>query len=203
MLRFLAIVGTLCAVLSGCVSTADVTSALTPVGVISEEKATFDDATIVRMSPAFLYREGAPLGVPIRLGAVWSDKTPDQVALILAYSSNIASGRAPYINFEGLDINIDGRISEYDVGGLTTHDSSVYNTASRTVYTYSRHVVVIPRELLESMLTAKDCRLRIRTNGGYEDAQFSIERIPGGQATAIVPMRDFMSRIESNLARAR
>lgn len=201
-LRFIVIA--FCGLVHGCAGMADAMSGLAGLGVISEEKSTFDGASIVRMSPAFLYREGATLGVPFKLGAQWSDKSPNHVALILSYSSDIASGGGrSYLNFEGLDINIDGKISNYNVGGPTSHESGTYNTVSRTIYTESRNSVVVPISVLQDMLSAKDCRLRIRSSRGYEDAQFSIERIPGGQGTAILPLREFASKVQAKRSGAK
>jgi hypothetical protein len=197
MSRQIGVVLLLCTLVSGCAGMADATSRLAGIGVIDEEKSTFDGATIVKMSPAFLYREGAWLGVPIKLGARWSSKAPEHVAMVLSYSSNISSGGAAYLGFSGLDINIDGDIKEYKAAGLTSHDSSGYNTVSRTIYTESQNSVVIPLATLQKMLLAKDCRLRIQTGKGYEDVQFSIERIPGGQSTAILHLREFVSRVQT------
>src|SRR5688572_30821810 len=68
---------------SGCADVADSMSQMSGIGVVEEERSTFDNANIVRMSPAFLYREGAGImsGVNTKLGAQWSSKQPDQVAL--------------------------------------------------------------------------------------------------------------------------
>lgn len=197
MSKQLGVVLALCVLVSGCAGMADATSRLAGIGVVEEEKSTFDGATIVTMSPAFLYREGAWLGVPIKLGARWSSKAPNHVAMIVSYSSSVSAGGTAYLNFSGLDVNIDGKISEYKTSGLTSHDSSGYNTVSRTIYTESQNAVVIPLVTLQEMLLAKDCRLRIHTSKGYEDVQFSIERIPGGQSTAILHLREFMTRVQT------
>src|SRR5690348_10639229 len=100
--------------LTGCTGMADSMSRMAGLGVVEEEKSTFDGATIVKVSPAFLYREGAGFGsgVSTKLGAQWNSKTPDLVALVLANSSTSSSSNS-YVSFSGLDINIDGVISEY------------------------------------------------------------------------------------------
>lgn len=87
-------------IISGCASMADVSSKMAGIGTISEEKSTFDNATIISMSPAFLYAEGEWLGVPVKLGARWSSNSPDYVALIMSYSSNTyGSSSSLYTNF--------------------------------------------------------------------------------------------------------
>jgi len=37
-------------------------------------------------------------------------------------------------------------------------------------------------------------RLRIHTNKGYEDSNFSIENMPGGQLTAVLSIREFVEK---------
>ncbi|NOU50154.1 hypothetical protein HG263_06315 [Pseudoalteromonas sp. JBTF-M23] len=182
--------------LNGCAAVADSMSKMAGIGVVTEEVSTFDNATIVNMSPAFLHAEGS-WGNNIKLGARWSSKSPDYAALVLSYSSDVSSSRSAYLNLSGLDINIDGKITSYKTGRLTNHEGSDYNNVTRTIYTKSENAVVVPYSILEQMVEAKDCRLRIHTSKGYEDAQFSIERIPGGQGTAILPMREFVANINS------
>lgn len=191
----------ICLSLTGCADMADTASRMANIGVVEQEKSTFDGASIIKMSPANLYREGAMMGVPFKLGARWNSKAPDQVALILSYQSDVSVGSSAYVGFSGLSVNIDGKISSYRVNAPTSLDNSGYNTVSRTIYTESANAVVIPLVELKRMLAARDCRLRIETNKGYQDAQFSIERIPGGQATAIIPLREFMGRIEATASK--
>ncbi|MBW2194282.1 MAG: hypothetical protein JRF37_01570 [Deltaproteobacteria bacterium] len=188
-------------IVTGCTSMADVTSRVAGVGTISEEKWVFDNTTVVTMSPAFLYAEGEWLGVDVKLGARWSSNSSDHVALIMSYrSSKSGSGSDMYTNFSGLDVNIDGTIMSYKTGGFTSHADSGYNTVPKTSYNENKNSVILPLNVLKDMLAAEDCRLRIHTCEGYVDAQFSIERIPGGggQGTAILSMREFVAKVESN-----
>jgi hypothetical protein len=120
---------------------------------------------------------------------------PEHVALVLSYSSNTSGSGAAYVGLSGIDINIDGDIKSFSSGKPTNLDSSGYNSVSRTIYTESKNAVVIPYSILERMVAAKYCRLRIHTSKGYEDARFSIERIPGGQGTAILSIRDFIEKV--------
>ena len=179
---------------SGCASMADGMSKAAGLGVVKQETSTFDNATIVSASPTFLYAKGS-WGNSVKLGARWSSASPDAVALILAYDSNVSGYGSAYLGLTGIDINVDGDISSHKAGGATDLDSSGYNTVSKTIYTSSKNAVVIPYALLERMVAAKDCRLRIHTSKGYEDAEFSIERIPGGQGTAILAIKEMMAKI--------
>ena len=191
------LIGTVIALgMTVCTSMADTMSKAAGLGVVSQEKSTFDNATIISVSPTFLYTKGS-WGNSIKLGARWSSKSPEYVALILAYDSSITSSSTAYLSLTGIDINIDGEISSHSTGSPTNLDSSGYNSVSKNIYTSSQNTVVIPYTLLERMVSAKDCRLRIQTGKGYEDSEFSIERIPGGQGTAILSIKEFMAKVSA------
>lgn len=180
--------------LAGCASVTDVMSKAAGLGVVSVEHSTFDNATVVSVTPTFLYNP-ARWGNQIKLGARWSSALPNNVVLVFAYDSNILSASTAYLGITGVDINIDGAIRTYSTSQPTSMNSSAYNSISKTIYTSSSNAVVIPYEMLQQMVSAKDCRLRIHTTDGYEDSQFSIERIPGGQGTALLAIKQFMARV--------
>lgn len=179
---------------SGCASMADGMSKAAGLGVVKQETSTFDNATIISASPTFLYAKGS-WGNSVKLGARWSSATPESVALILSHDSNTSGYGNAYVGLTGIDINVDGDISSHAAAGSTDLDSSGYNTVSKTIYTSSKNVVVIPYALLERMVAAQDTRIRIHTSKGYEDAQFSLERIPGGQGTAILSIKELMAKV--------
>lgn len=168
---------------------------LAGLGVVSQHTATFDNATVIEVSPNSLYDPGSTWGTPLQLGARWSSAAPDFVALILAYNSDAAGGMPAYLGLAGLDINIDGSILSYAAGQPTDLSSSAYNTVSHTIYTSSRNAVVVPYTVLQRMVAAKSCRLRLHTSKGYQDADFSSDHIPGGKATAIVSIKEFMAKV--------
>lgn len=182
--------------LSGCASMADSVSKMSGLGVVTEEASTFDGATVIDVSPTWLYDPEGSFGNQVKLGARWSSKAPDYVALVMSYNADTRGYSATYMSISGIDINVDGEITSYSTRNSTKLDSGSYNTVTRTIYTESRNTVVIPYAMLEEMVFANDCRLRIHTSKGYEDARFSIERIPGGQGTAILSIQEFMARIE-------
>jgi hypothetical protein len=162
-------------------------SKMAGLGVVTEEKSTFDGAIIVNVSPQWLYDPDGSFGNSVKLGARWSNKSPDHVALVLHSSG--------YISLQSIDININGDIKSFKSNSLTMLDNSGYNTVSKTIYTESQNSIVIPYQILEDMVSAKDCRLRIHTSKGYEDANFLIERMPGGQGTAILSIKEFMAKV--------
>jgi len=182
--------------LSGCAGMADSVSKMSGLGVVNEETSTFDKATVIDVSPTWLYDPEGSFGNQVKLGARWSSKAPDYVALVMSYNADTSGYGATYMSISGIDINVDGEITSYSTRHSTKLDSGGYNTVTRTIYTESRNTVVIPYAMLEEMVFANDCRLRIHTSEGYEDARFSIERIPGGQGTAILSIQEFMARIE-------
>ena len=183
--------------LQGCASMADSMSQFAGLGVISQEKSTFDGATIISMSPTFLYSGQGMSASNVKLGARWNSKVPDQVALIPSYSSSVARGGSAYVNISGMEVNIDGEIKSFRTAGLTQHESSSYNPVSRDVYTKSEGTVVVPWDVLQKMMAATDCRIRIHTGSDYEDSIFSVERIPGGQSTVKFSLKEFISKVDA------
>jgi hypothetical protein len=186
--------------LSGCASMADASAKVAGLGIVTQEKSTFDNATIVEVSPNWLYDPNGSWGNGVKLGARWTSKAPELAALVLSYSSNTMGNNPVYVGLKGIDVNIDGSISTFSAGKPTNLDSGAYNTVSRTIYTQSENTVVLPYAILMQMVTAKDCRLRIHTSKGHEDALFSTERIPGGQGTAILSFREFVKKVDEIIA---
>lgn len=182
--------------ISGCASMVDSMDKAAGLGVVKQETSSFDNATIVSASPTFLHAKDS-WGSSVKLGARWSSAAPGVVALVLAYDSDISAPSRAYLGLTGIDINVDGDISSHKASGSTALDSSDYNTVSKTIYTSSKNAVMIPYALLERMVAAKDCRVRIHTSKGYEDAEFSIERTRGGQGTAILAIKEMMAKVSA------
>ena len=184
-------------VLTGCTAM----DKLAGMGVVSQQTSAFDNSTVIDVSPNSLYDPNSAWGTPIQLGAIWSSAMPNEVGLVLSYSSNISNGSSAYLSLTALDINIDGNISSYKANESTSLNSSGYNTVSTTIYTSSKNTIVIPYEVLQKMVASKNCRLRIHTGQGNQDIYFSAEHIPGGKATAIVSIKEFMSKVDAVKAR--
>lgn len=184
------------AMLAGCAGITDTMTRHAGLGVLSEEVATFDGSTTVTVSPANLWADGKWKANNIRLGARWNSTQPDVVALILNYEPYGPFGGPSFAIINGLDINLDGKISSHKTIGITDLQTGSYNSISRSVATSSTNHVALPLATLKQMVVAKDCRLRITTSNGTEDAQFSLERIPGSTELAIVPIREFLARVD-------
>ena len=182
---------------SGCAGMPDTTSKLSGLGVVTQEKSTFDGAIIIEVSPNWLYDPADSWGNSVKLGAHWSSNVPEYVALVLSYSSNTSGYGSTYVGLSNIDINIEGEIKSYSTGKPTNFDISGYNSVTQTIYTESKNTVIIPYSTLERMVNANDCRLRIHTTIGYEDARFSMERIQGGKGTAILSIREFIEKVDA------
>jgi hypothetical protein len=159
------------------------------MGVVSETKSDFDGTVTISATPSFLATKS--WGPGVKLGALWVSDHPDTVALWLKNDSDVNAGA--YLNITGLDINIDGEISSWPVGS-THYDNSGYNTVSKTIYTSSENQAVVPYSLLQRMVSAKDCRIRIHTTKGYEEAFFSTPSV-AGSPTAVVSIREMMAKV--------
>ena len=164
------------------------------IGAVSSAKSTFDNATVVNMTPAMLW-SGSGSFNNVQLGARWSSGTPDKTALLLSYESFGGLTGATFANIQGLDINIGGKIQSFNVTGITDHN--VGSVSTGIADTSSTNAVIVPLALLQTMTTTPDVRLRVRTDKGYEDSLFSVEKGVGGGDTAIIPMRKFLVSIET------
>lgn len=187
------------AALAGCASVADSMNRAAGIGVVSSEVSTFDGATIVEASPSWLYSSGSTsLPNRTKLGARWSSMAPDIVTLVLVYDSSTGSYDDIFLGIDSLDVNLAGQIKHFEAGYITALDTGVYNSVSRSTSTSSENTVVIPLALLRDMVGAEDCRIRINTSSGYEDAVFNIDRATAGQATARVSLREMLATISAN-----
>jgi|GEM_PF-1225938 len=194
-----ALVGVLSIGLAGCAGMADLTSQMGGLGVVSEKVSTFDGATIVEVSPQFVHdpkHTGFGFNA-YKVGARWNSKVPDYVGLVMSFNSSTGGGGSVYTNLTGIDINLNGEQHSFTASGMTNHDDSGWNSVSKTIYTESQNTVVIPMALLKAMASSDDCRIRIHSTDGYEDALFSMERRPGGQGLAVLSIREFLDRVET------
>lgn len=183
--------------LVGCAGMADSMNEMAGLGVVSEDTSTFDGAKVISVSPNWLYESKETWTANnVKLGARWSSNSPEEVALILSYSSSTSSN-STYLGLKGIDINIDGEISSFSSGRSTMLDNSSYNTVSKTIYTSSENTVIIPFKLLTEMVNSNSCRIRIHTSKGYEDAIFSIERSDSGQSTALFSFKKFLTKVDT------
>jgi hypothetical protein len=180
---------------TACTGVADLSTKLGGLGVVSEDISTFDNSITVEVSPNWLYDPNGSWGNSVKLGARWNSQQPNRVYLKLSHASQVMTSEASYLLIQGIDINVEGEIHSFETGNLTNFDSSDYNTVTKDIYTESSNYVEIPVSLLDKMLSANDVRLRIYTSEGYEDSIFTIERMTGGGATAIISIREFKERI--------
>lgn len=183
--------------LSGCSGMADLGSRLGGLGVISTSQSTFDNSSIIEVSPNWLYDPEGSWGNRIKLGGKWISKYPDVVALLLSYGSDVNSPDETYIGIQGIEINLNGEILRFNAPGFTKFTDSGYNTVSKNIYTESKNYIPIPYDVAQRMVNSPDTRLRIHTSGGYEDSRFSIERMSGGSATAITSFRKFLAEVNT------
>lgn len=177
--------------LVGCAT--DGMNAAMGIGAISSSKTTFDNATHVDMTPAFL-TDGKGNN-RTQLGAKWISTMPDKVGLLLSYQSLGGAVGTTFANIRGLDVNVGGKIQSFDVIDMTQHN--VGTKPALLTDTSSQNYVLIPLTLLKTMVSTPNVQLRVRLDSGFEDSSFSTESSMGGE-TAIVPMRKFLNTIEAS-----
>ncbi|MFA0813414.1 hypothetical protein [Microbulbifer epialgicus] len=184
-------------ILSGCVGVVDMASLVGGFGVISEKVSTFDGATIVEVSPQFVHdpRHTWKFNT-YKLGARWNSKSPEQVALIMSFTSSSDNVDFVYTELMGLDINLNGQQYSFVAENLFDYEREGWNSNLNTAYSEIQSSAIIPLKILKNMATATDCKIRIHSNDGYEDALFSMERRPGGQKLAVLSIREFLANVE-------
>jgi hypothetical protein len=185
--------------LSGCAGFADTASKMAGMGVIKESKNLFDNATVVEVTPAFLFNPDNVISANnVKLGAIWISSDPQNIGLVFSYdSSTMRSGMPIFIGISGVDINIDGKIQSFKAGTTTSMGSSGYNTSSRAAYTQSANTVIVPFNVVKQMTLGKRTLLRVYTSKGFEDSDFTVERYAGGQGTAILSIKEFLLKVEA------
>lgn len=166
-------------------------------GIKDKQPKSAEDADKASISPSPLLSENA-VDEKIRMGAVWSSLRPKTVSLILVFDS-----RSPALNgtndqdsyergFAAVDIAVDGMKYSYPVGYPTDIDIISYPAGSSPLLPTRRNILAIPFSLLEKMMNAKDCRLKIYTYSGHVDILFSTEKFPDDNVTAIVFFKRFL-----------
>ncbi|MCX7513434.1 hypothetical protein [Frateuria sp. STR12] len=175
--------------MSGC-STLD---HLTGHGVVTERTSGFDNATLIEASPNALVNVDGMWTESLELGARWSSATPDNVALVMSWNAG-AAGNLVFLDTRAFFVNIDGNISQYSAGQPASHAGSVAGTAGSNRL-YGTNEVVIPYSVLERMVAARSCRIRVQTSNGYKDFDFTRAHALGGKPTAIVAISELMAKV--------
>ena len=183
----------LCLTLTSCATMVDTADAFAHMGVVSEEVSTFDGATIVAVSPTWLYNAETDTYNAYKLGGRWNSSQPDYVSLVIRFE---ASGR--YVVFEGVKLRIGDTVVESRAG--RTHPESSYDAFIDNIDTTSTASVGITLDTLDRLLAAPDARIRIMSSSGYEDSTFAIDRTPHGQRTARAALKEFRAAVAAKRA---
>lgn len=188
------LVATLAGMAMGCAGMADTMTRAAGIGTVSEETGS-DSTRTVYMSPAWLYKPGDDLTEPdpVKLGALWTSASPDFVALTLQHS--FEGSRGLPVEFSEASIEINGEDTIFSMVGKTRHETRGYENSTKVSLNY----FLVPMPFFESMLSAKKVLLDVKTDGQDFEAELSIERMPGGQSTAILHLRDFMAHVRKNI----
>lgn len=184
--------------LVGCTEFADTASKWVGMGVVKEEKNLFDGATVIEVTPTFLFTSPDKFAAnEIRLGARWISSSPESIGLVFSYeSSTMNIGRPAYVGVMGADLNIDGKISSFKATQQTSTNNSGYNSSTRSINTESRNTVTIPYSTFLKMIESKQVLIRVYTSKGFEDSDFTIERSAGGQGTPALSFKEFFKKVE-------
>jgi len=177
--------------LAGCAAQMD---AFAGLGVIKEEVSTFDNKRVVSVSPTWVASDGPLYAASTKVGAIWNESNPNEVLIILKHDGSTAHSDV-YKSYESLGVNIDGDIRTFKVSGTTEHNSSNYNTVSRSIYTESTATVSMPLEYLRKMVTGNTVTVRFNSTHRYEDGIFSKETGTMDQQMAKARIIEFLKQI--------
>ena len=164
---------------------------MTGRGVVTQHTSDFDNATVIEASPNNIADTDGMWTDSTALGASWSSAAPNNATLTMALIGS--SGTVPFTGILAFYVNVDGKITQYSAG-------QPLNAASGTTgphRLYASNEVVIPYSVLQQMVAASDCRIRIQTSGGYRNFDFTRDHMTGGKPAAIRSIRDMMARVDA------
>lgn len=169
------------------------------LGTIETTKEVFNGSTTIKANPHRLYDPDRSMWNTsldaFFLGARWNSEYKDTVVLTIEHRGSTSSG-AIYLNIKEIDIAINGNITSHTADKATIRTDDGYNTVTQTIYTQSRNSVVVSLNMLNEMVFAEDCKIRIHTSKGYKDSLFSVDRIPGGSGAARMSIKKFLVAIK-------
>lgn len=166
--------------LSGC-SAAQIAAldAAGGTGVLTSEPDAFDGTHRVRLTPAWVRREGEisafAWDAPFKVGALWQSDEPGQVVAVIELPNAIR-------NVQGLAVNRAGEISNYAAVGATQ-----FNLDRNNPWISKESVAFVPMPLGDFLALVEDDDARLRTllgAGEYADADFAALRGGAGALTA-------------------
>lgn len=160
-------------------------------GVVTQHTSDFDNATIIEASPNNISDTDGMWTDSTALGASWSSAAPDSVTLTMALTGS--GGNVPFTGILAFYVNIDGKILQYSAG----QPASATSGATGPNRLYASNEIVIPYSVLQQMVAANDCRIRIQTSGGYRNFDFTRDHMAGGKPAAIRSIKDMMARVDA------
>lgn len=181
--------------LTSCATMSDTADQLSGLGKIEDRVSEFDGARTISSQPTHLQPlSGSMTGPYYRLGASWTSKAPETIALVFMHSSSIGSGNA-YTNFKRVDINAGGQVTSFEMATATALDNSSYNSVSKTIYTQSTAFAVLPLDYARGVFSNPDCKMRIVSSDAAFDADCAADRTTAGQATGALRVREVLGKI--------
>lgn len=181
-------------ILGGCQSMTDSMTKWSGQGRISTEHSDFNGSTSIKITPAMLTT--GEYTNRVKLGAVWNSSAPDSVYLEMAYGSDSTQSTS-FISLRSLEVKTDGKYKLFKASGLTDHSRSDFNNVTNAIYTESKNGVIVPLALFKKMMSDPECKLKVTTSSGYEEARFGLERNKHGAPMAKVFMKDFLAQVET------
>ncbi|WP_158681374.1 hypothetical protein [Pseudoalteromonas sp. T1lg88] len=152
------------------------TSPLCSTACISEHESTFNGEKEVLMTPGFVYRSNEGIsGSDLRIGAYWSSSLEgSSIILIVLPHKDIPPPTGSKLSF-----NINGNIKSYPSVKKENIPNFNPSTQSRTYFNpnviaqMNVQYFMVTEEFLNSILDARDVRVRIDLENTYLEGVFS------------------------------
>ncbi|MCG5531360.1 hypothetical protein LRD18_10925 [Halorhodospira halochloris] len=150
-------------------------------GTVYSSTAPYDGRTEVRMKPAGL--DANPNTVPVTLGAIWQEDRPEEVLIKVGI-------RTTAYGFGPLHISVDGEETILSSEGLANYD---VEAISSYILTKSSAYYPADIDLIESIVDARDARLRLVTQSGSFDGVFQ-----DAKYGALNGLHDFLGEVNQH-----
>jgi len=135
---------------------------------ISVNKSDFDGQTEISMIPATVYSPDS-MWEGYGLGLRWRSDMGDSVVFTAEIGMDIVNIKSK----GGLQINIDGNVISLDSPDIGTNFES--QTTNTVTISSSKKEFLGTLALVRRMLSAKSVMVRLKTQNGYEDADFKMD----------------------------
>lgn len=171
---------------AGCATLGTTMNEMAGLGTLTVERAEFDNVTTVRMTPTYMGFADGGMGAT-GLGYQWRSDLPDSVLMTVKDPLS-----ETFISFRSVSVNADGNIRKFNVGA---NRYDVTGSVRTGFFSDTEASFLVPLDFLVSMGKAEKCLIRITTDDGYIDHDFTpATRMGAATPKGLLP--EFLAAVE-------